>query len=1375
MSDISAIRVLNFTGKKEEWSTWSEKFLAKARRSGIKDVLLGKVSIPKTNEEINEKTDEGKIMMKIFDLNELAYTELILSIDVRTSSGKVAFNMVKGCKNKDYTEGNAAMAWERLKNKYEPTSAPSLVKTERLFRQSSLSKNEDPDAWITTLEEFRMKLEDMGSAMTDDQFMIHVLNNLTSDYELQMVLLEKRIGNKENPLEVDELREELNLRFERLSTQNESNNESKANEEQALFTAQFKGKCRNCGVLGHKSIHCKARRNHNDRQNDGNPQPPYCVYCRKSGHVKANCFILNRRNEANGNGNNNVRNGVAGTTADVVFNSVSENSEFSKNIWIGDSGASCHYCNCDQGLFDVKDVSERITVGNGKTMEATKIGSLRCNVEQVNGKTFQVVLQEVKFVPELWVNLFSINKALKNGFKIGNDDIIIHLSKGSTTLSFDRVLKTKNGFVSGVCLNPVSVELAGNVVDSKKAEVKFDINKLHKAIGHCGEEALKITAKSYDWKLLGKLETCEDCAVGKAKQKNTNKEWLQGSKNPGERLYIDISSIKGESFGGSKFWALIIDDCTNYIWSYFMNKKSSLKEKITSLILELKDQGIKVKILRCDDAGENKALEDECKSKGLGITFEYSGPRTPQRNGKVERKFQTLYGRIRAMLNGAGLQEEMRSGIWAECASTATFYSNILATRVTKKSPQELLFGKKSHCAHNLRVFGEMGIVTTKKKIQGKLKDRGTVCMFTGYPPNHACDVYRMLNLKTKHIFNSRDIVWLNKSFGEWDKKDEEVNTEIDEQDEDEFIEEVRKEPDAPVDTEERSPKPKLLSQMKKLQGWFNPEASRIVETLKSGREMILDQADIAMMMLEGPMEPVSFDEAFNHSELESRVKWRSAINKEFKEMDVRGVWKKISKSEMPAGRRCVKSKWVFKIKRNGVFRARLVACGYSQVPGLDFNDSFAPVVNDVTFRILLVAMLVWNLKAKIIDVETAFLHGDLKEEIFMEIPQGMDADKEDCLSLNKTIYGLVQSARQFYIKLVEALKSCGFKGSEVDPCLWTKHSSLGMVMMAIYVDDCLTIGTDEAIEEVINALKGHNFGLKVEDNLTDYLSCKIVQERDKGKAWIMQPHLIENLEKKFGEEVNGMKSYTTPGTPRFKIVRPTSELEGIEGDMQSRYRSGVGMLLYLIKHSRPDIANVVRELSKCMDGATLAAYKEMLRVIRFVLDTKLYCLKMEPKKDEEDWNLMVYSDSDWAGDTENRISITGFIIYLLGVPICWRSKGQKGVTLSSSEAEYVAMSEAVKEIRFVYYLLVSLGIAVKLPIIVRTDNIGAIFMAENASSGVRTRHIDTRYHFIREHLEDGFIKIIFVRTNDNDADIFTKNVNKETYEKHVEKFLGKW
>ena len=391
-----------------------------------------------------------------------------------------------------------------------------------------------------------------------------------------------------------------------------------------------------------------------------------------------------------------------------------------------------------------------------------------------------------------------------------------------------------------------------------------------------------------------------------------------------------------------------------------------------------------------------------------------------------------------------------------------------------------------------------------------------------------------------------------------------------------------------------------------------------------------------------------------------------------------------------------------------------------------------------------------------------------------MEIPKGMKANDNECLILNKTIYGLVQSAREFYNKLVSALKECGFTGSSVDPCLWIKYSNQGIVLIAIYVDDCLMIGTDSDIDAVIEKLKNYDFGLKVEHNLTDYLSCRIFVNYENRTTFIMQPHLIKNLEEKFSNEVNNLSNYGTPGTPRFKIVRPSDDIERIDPELQARYRSGVGMLLFLIKYSRPDLANVVRELSKCMDGASHAAYKEMLRVMKFVLDTKQYCLKIQPKDEGKEWDLVSYCDSDWAGDAETRISVTGFIIYLLGVPICWRSKGQKGVTLSSSEAEYVAISEAVKEIRFIYYLLESIGINIELPIVVRCDNVGAIFMAENSSSGVRTRHIDTRYHFVREHIEDGFIKIVFVKSRENVADLFTKNVSRDIYAEHVSKFLGR-
>jgi hypothetical protein len=211
-----------------------------------------------------------------------------------------------------------------------------------------------------------------------------------------------------------------------------------------------------------------------------------------------------------------------------------------------------------------------------------------------------------------------------------------------------------------------------------------------------------------------------------------------------------------------------------------------------------------------------------------------------------------------------------------------------------------------------------------------------------------------------------------------------------------------------------------------------------------------------------------------------------------------------------------------------------------------------------------------------------------------------------------------------------------------------------------------------------------------------------------------------------------------------------------------------------LIKYSRPDISNAVRELSKCMDRATYGTYQEMLWIVKFVLDTKNYCLKIQPNFDSKNtWKLKVFSDSDWAGDPETRISVTGFIVYLQNVPICWLSKAQRGVMLSSSNAEYVAMAEAVKEIRFVYFILKDIGIEVELPIVVKTYNVGALFMSPNSSTGIRSRQVDTRYHFIRENVEDGIIRVEFVSSSDNDSDIFTNNVSQDTYKRHAMKFLG--
>jgi hypothetical protein len=314
-----------------------------------------------------------------------------------------------------------------------------------------------------------------------------------------------------------------------------------------------------------------------------------------------------------------------------------------------------------EGLTYVKVINESIKIGNGDLMKATKIGNLKCDVTQINGEKFTVTLNDVKYVPSLCVNLFSLNKALKKGFKVSNNGVVVSLNFKHVKLIFDRVMNATDGCVTGVSMKPMmSNNINGFANASIRNESIFDINHLHKLFGHCGQEILNKTIKMYGFKSSGCFDTCEQCAIAKARQKNFNKQWLGSSNLPGERLYVDISSIKERSFGGAKFWALIVDDYSFYCWSFVMKNKLDLKTRIKTLLTDLKIANRIVEFIRCDDAGENITMKNDPEIKSFGIKFEFSGPRTPQRNGNVKRKSQTLYGRIRAMLNGAGLEGELR-------------------------------------------------------------------------------------------------------------------------------------------------------------------------------------------------------------------------------------------------------------------------------------------------------------------------------------------------------------------------------------------------------------------------------------------------------------------------------------------------------------------------------------------------------------------------------------------------------------------------------------------------------------------------------------------------------------------------------------------
>ena len=309
----------------------------------------------------------------------------------------------------------------------------------------------------------------------------------------------------------------------------------------------------------------------------------------------------------------------------------------------------------------------------------------------------------------------------------------------------------------------------------------------------------------------------------------------------------------------------------------------------------------------------------------------------------------------------------------------------------------------------------------------------------------------------------------------------------------------------------------------------------------------------------------------------------------------------------------------------------------------------------------------------------------------------------------------------------------------------------------------------------MLAGIKAAELNFTVSEDMRDYLSCEVIFNEERTKGWLGQPHMVKKIKQTFGEAVAKLPKYRTPGTPGQGLVKAQEDEITLSEEDQSLLRSGTGMLLYLVKHSRPDLSNPVRNLTKTLSGATKAALKEMFRVIKFVLDTETLGLKIEPKLFEGNkliFTLKGYSDSDWAGDKENRKSVSGFVLFLCGALIMWRSKQQITVALSSAEAEFIAVGELAKEIVFVVQILLSMGVAVKMPVIIFVDNMGAIFMSKNTTSNSRTRHMDVKWRFLNTMSDDGMVELQFVRSEDQWADMKTKNVSGDIYERHSPEFV---
>ncbi|CAH2100381.1 unnamed protein product [Euphydryas editha] len=563
--------------------------------------------------------------------------------------------------------------------------------------------------------------------------------------------------------------------------------------------------------------------------------------------------------------------------------------------------------------------------------------------------------------------------------------------------------------------------------------------------------------------------------------------------------------------------------------------------------------------------------------------------------------------------------------------------------------------------------------------------------------------------------------------------------------------------PDSPADNADWSPGPSSDQGEAATQTPALPSTStgRPVRSTRSVPPKRYCDTDWSLMVYNG-VEPISYKEAMSSPEAED---WRKAMKDEFDSLISNKVWKLVDR---PKQTNIVKCKWVYKLKSDasGNFlrhKARLVARGFTQREGIDFHDTFSPVVRHSTMRTLFSLANELDLNIDHVDVTTAFLNGNLNETIYMEQPEGFCTNNEKVCLLQKSIYGLKQSSRMWNVRIHNVLCNNSFVQSKNEPCVYYIRTQDDFVIVSLYVDDCyLFYSKDSQCKNKLLEVLKTEFNIKNLGPIQNYLGIRVTRDRKNKTLTLDQSVYVKSILNRFN--MLDCKPVSTPMVPSNKLQKESECLD----DEQYKYRQLIGSLMYLSVCTRPDIAFTCSQLSQfnnCFGKSHWFAAKRLLRYLAGTINYGLHFVK------SKELVLLAYTDADWANDCLERKSYTGYAIKLGSNVINWESRKQRSVALSSTEAEYYAIADVSKDLCFIKQLLLELVPSLKVHIIVFNDNQSAHKIIENKEiSHKRTKHIDVRYHFIKDLVMKGFMTIKYLCTEKMFADVLTKCLNSRQH-----------
>nr|KYP66486.1 Retrovirus-related Pol polyprotein from transposon TNT 1-94 [Cajanus cajan] len=1239
-------------------------------------------------------------------------------------------------------ETDPQVLWKKLESMYETKNAQSKIFMMRKLMNLKLQEGRAVAEHLNDFEGLVMQLISAGLTLEDEMQALLLLGSLPDSWDTLVVSLSNSAPEGK-----------VSLNMVRNSILNEEirRRDVAKNETHALVTER-RSRSKSRTPRGHRD-HSKSR----ERRS--------CYNCGKPGHLKKNCRFLKK--EIQDKNQANDRNTAATTSASDDEITLLCNQGECCHIaepdeeWIIDSAASYH-CVPKREYFTTyrKGDFGHVNMGNKSTSQIVGIGDIHLQT----GVGCTLILKDVRHIPDIRLNLISVNVLDKEGYEHSMKGGRWKLTKGSLVVAKGKLCCTLYKTYVKVCKGQL------NAVENDASP-----NLWHRRLAHISEKGLQLLAKqSLIPQAKGDfLNPCDYCVFGKHHRVSFKKS-SNRKKNKLELVHSDVCGpMEVESLGGNKYFVTFIDDASRKTWVYLLQAKSQVFQCFQQFhAMVERETGKQLKCIRTDNGGEyiSKEFKDYCSK--YGIRHEKTVPGTPQHNGIAERMNRTIVEKVRCMLRMAKLPKPF----WGEAVQTAVYLINRLpSVPLGFDIPERVWAGKEVSYSH-LKVFGCKAFMHVPKEQRSKLDDKAIPCVFVGYGNEEFG--YKLWDPERKRIVRSRDVIFHEHETIEDLKGGEAAKPMEDGVNPTSHVpsecatdgrqtQEPEHETEEPVFGDEESVDEEVVvpdteaneqGEPSYTSGQVEPQIRRSTRERQPSTKY--PSSEYILIADEG--EPESFQEVQSHKD---KGCWVKAMQEEMDSLKRNNTYELV---QLPKGRRVLKNKWVFKLKKDGDklvrHKARLVVKGFSQKQGIDFEEIFSPVVKMCSIRVILGLVASMDLELEQLDVKTAFLHGDLDEEIYMEQPEGFEVKgKEDMVcKLKKSLYGLKQAPRQWYKKFDSFIKSQGFKRTDADPCVYINRYPNGkFLILLLYVDDMLIVGQDVQMIKNLKVELSKAFDMKDMGAAKHILGMDIIRDRKAGKLWLSQERYIERVLERFN--MKNAKPVITPLVGHFKLSKKSCPT--IREKMSTiPYSSAVGSLMYAMVCTRPDIAHAVGVVSRYLSNPGKTHWEAVKWILRYLRGTSKLCLRFGGAKPI----LEGYTDADMAGDLDDRKSTSGYIFTFSGGAISWQSKLQKCISLSTTEAEYVAATEAGKEMLWMKKFLQELGLKQE-EYIVYCDSQSALDLSKNTMYHSRTKHIDVRYHWIRLAIEKQLFQLKKIHTDRNAADMLTKNVTREKLRQCIE------